>query len=191
MLKPLLFLMLLILCSPSNGAQNTLITIESLFATFARTMSEQKNFTEEQLDPILDIHTQKSGNLVYQSPEHLTLNYLTPIKGSIIFTPHNVKINFPQRTIVLSAENAPQMVLSQTLLHLLNGNLSQLSKDFTLQFSPQSNQTWQLNLIPKDKHNKYLKPIYIQGIQQHITEIFMTTQSGESRKFSFEHTSLP
>ncbi|VAW46063.1 hypothetical protein MNBD_GAMMA03-195 [hydrothermal vent metagenome] len=190
MFKSLLFLTSLIFCT-SSIAQSPPLTLEKLLFSFAQIKSEQKNFTEEQLDPILDISTQKSGYLVYQSPENLTLHYLTPIKGSIIFTPNQVKIDFPQRTLILSPDNAPQMVFSQTILHLLNGNLNQLSKNFTLQFSQQLNQTWQLNLIPKKQHNQYLHPIRIHGIQQQIKEIFITTRSGESRRISFELSSTP
>ncbi len=190
MLKPLLFLMLLMI-STSNFAENTPLTIESLFSGFAQIESERKNFTEEQLDPILEIRTQKSGYLIYQSPNSLTLHYLTPIKGSISFTPHQIKIDFPQRTLIFSPENAPQLAFSQALLHLLNGNLNQLSNNFTLQLLPQLNQRWQLNLTPKREHHKDLHPIQIQGVQQQITEISITTQSGELRKISFEPSLTP
>ncbi|VAW49515.1 hypothetical protein MNBD_GAMMA03-1929 [hydrothermal vent metagenome] len=187
MFKPLLFISLIfIVCGFSSVAHSNSLTLESLFSAFKQIKSQQKNFTEEQIDPILDIRIQKSGYLIYQSPENLTLHYLTPIKGSIIFTPNQVKIDFPRRTVILSPDDAPQMALSQTILHLLNGNLKQLSTNFTLQFSPQSNQTWQLNLIPKNATNNYFHPIQIRGVQKQMTEIVMTDRTGESRKISFE-----
>lgn len=170
--------------SPVNA---TPLTLEGLFSTWSCVKAEQKKFTEEQFDPFLEITTTLSGTLHYQAPDKLTQHYLSPIEGSVFFTPDTVRLDFPNRQLSLSTDSAPMLtMLSQTLLHLLNGNLEKLSQSFKLEFSEQGNQTWQLNLFPKNTLRVHLESIAILGVQQQILEIRINKGSGEWRKLSFK-----
>lgn len=168
------------------------LKITELFHAFSLVKTEQKNFTETQLDPFLDILQTRSGVLHYQSPNRLEQRYQTPIKGRIIFTPTQLKIDFPERKIVLSVERFPQISLfSKTFLMLLNGDLNTLRKNFTLNYQTKEDTHWQLDLIPTNQLKKHLTSIKITGIQTEITSILLTQRSGEWRKLTLQPNLSP
>jgi len=104
------FIIVLSLTFPLSGFAQPL-KITELFHALSLIKTEQKNFTETQLDPFLDILQTRSGVMHYQSPNRLEQRYQTPIKGRIIFTPTHIKIDFPERKIELSTERFPQVSL--------------------------------------------------------------------------------
>ena len=179
---PLRFMLILSLMLPiSSFAQSMKIT--DLFQALSLIKTEQKAFTETQQDPFLNILQTRSGIMHYQSPSLLEQHYQTPIKGKIIFTPTQITIDFPNRTLEFSVEQFPEISLfSQTILTLLNGDLEALRNNFTLTFQAKKNVTWQLDLTPTNQLKKHLQSINVTGIQSDITSILLTKRSGEWRK---------
>ncbi len=180
------WIIILGLMLPINSFAQT-IKLTELFHALSLIKTEQKYFTERQLDPFLDILQTRSGVMHYQSPNLLEQHYQTPIKGRITFTPTQIKIDFPDRTLELSVERFPEISLfSQTFLTLLKGDLSALRKDFTLTFHTKDDLTWQLDLIPTHQLKKHLQSINITGAQSEIQSILLTQRSGEWRKITLQ-----
>lgn len=163
------------------------IKITDLFQALSLIKTEKKYFTETQQDPFLDILQTRSGIMHYQSPNLLEQHYQTPIKGQITFTPTQIKIDFPDRTLEFSVERFPEISLfSQTFLTLLRGDLKTLRKNFTLTFQTKDDLTWQLNLTPTNQLKKHLQSINVTGAQSKIQSILLTQRSGEWRKITLQ-----
>ncbi len=176
------FLIIVTLILPLNSFAQT-IKITDLFHALSLIKTEKKYFTETQLDPFLEILQTRSGTIHYQSPNLLEQHYQKPIKGNVIFTPTQMKVNFPSRTLELSVERFPEISLfAQTLLSLLNGDLKALNNNFTLKFQINNDTTWQLDLTPTNQLKKHLQSINVIGKQSNITSILLTKRSGEWRK---------
>ncbi|MEA3405788.1 MAG: outer membrane lipoprotein carrier protein LolA [Pseudomonadota bacterium] len=162
------------------------ITINSLFSHWNKIPNETRTFKETQFDPFLEINHSQSGSLFYKAPNLLEQHYQSPHKGSIIFTNETVKLDFPNRKIELSTENAPMAsALSQTLLHLLSGNQAQLKKRFNILYTNLENRGWQLTLIPKVNLKQHIDSIIVTGNEYTINIIQFNQPSGEWRQINF------
>lgn len=161
------------------------VQINALFQSWSAIDSAQKKFVEEQFDPLLEISQKRYGQLSYQSPDRLEQRYDRPIKGLILFSPSLLKIDLPNRQMEINVAQFPELSLfSQTLLNLLNGNLEALKNTFTIEFKSQSNQTWQLNLVPKQTFLKQIQAVEIHGSQTDIESILLRQTSGDWRKLT-------
>lgn len=178
------FITLLSLCLPIPLlAQDA--KIAELFNSWSLIKADHKYFKEEQFDPILEISQTKSGTINYQSPNLLEQHYEKPLKGSIIFTPTLIKINFPNQKLELPVENFPEISLfTQTILNLLNGDLNSLSKHFKLDLHLVDKQTWSLLLTPQHSLKNHLRSIQIDGTNSQIESMLFTQLSGDWRKLT-------
>jgi hypothetical protein len=167
------------------------IKIPDLFHSWSLIQTDHKNFIEEQYDPLLDISQTQFGSMHYQSPDLLEQRYQKPLQGSIIFTPTTIKVNFPNRKLVLPVENFPELALfSQTILNLLNGDLEKLSKHFKLTLLSAKKHNWSLILTPINQLKNRLRSIQIDGTESTIESILFTQLSGDWRKLTLGSSSI-
>ena len=109
----------------------TLIIIAMLFSisAFAQQIFDTE-FTQTKLLKISGKTTEKTGHLVFDGNDHLTMTYTEPEGEYFIIEGNQVKINMDGKKADLDADKAKMVKLQRsTLLNCLSGNWEQAAED--------------------------------------------------------------
>ena len=109
----------------------TLIIIAMLFSVsaFAQQIFDT-DFTQTKLLKVSGKTTEKTGHLVFDGNDHLTMTYTEPEGEYFIIEGNQVKINMDGKKANLDADKAKMVKLQRsTLLNCLSGNWEQAAED--------------------------------------------------------------
>ena len=109
----------------------TLIIIAMLFSVsaFAQQIFDT-DFTQTKLLKVSGKTTEKTGHLVFDGNDHLTMTYTEPEGEYFIIEGNQVKINMDGKKADLDADKAKMVKLQRsTLLNCLSGNWEQAAED--------------------------------------------------------------
>ena len=109
----------------------TLIIIAMLFSAsaFAQQIFDT-DFTQTKLLKVSGKTTEKTGHLVFDGNDHLTMTYTEPEGEYFIIEGNQVKINMDGKKADLDADKAKMVKLQRsTLLNCLSGNWEQAAED--------------------------------------------------------------
>jgi outer membrane lipoprotein-sorting protein len=179
----LLALAAVLLSAPALAAWD----VAALMATLAQHPAGKARFTESKTLSVLDAPVVSTGELIYNPPDRLEKNTLTPKPESLMVERDTLVLQRDGRRRELSLQQYPEVLsIVEAVRGTLIGNRSLLEQYYTMELSGNT-QSWQLLLKPLDARvQRWIKQITVIGKAGEITRIDTEQADGDKSVLRIE-----
>jgi len=175
-----------------NTVYSETVKLSDLLTAIASSSEKTAQFTETRAADFLAVPLVSTGLLEFKAPDTLIKKVTSPNKmqqriigDELTLITETVndsgEIDEFDNSQVLSLSSYPELEIGINAIRwVLSGNLVDLQKNFKVIYA-NNNEGWQITLHPKDAEIlERIQNLIIIGKAQHITQIKITQENGES-----------
>jgi outer membrane lipoprotein-sorting protein len=179
----LLALLAAFLSAPALAAWD----VAALMQALAGRPGGKVRFTETKTLAVLNAPVVSSGELIYNPPDRLEKNTLTPKPESLVVERDTLVLERDGRRRELRLQQYPEVLsIVEAVRGTLVGNRALLEQSYALALSGEA-QGWQLTLKPLDERiRRWVKQITVTGRDGQITRIDTEQADGDKSVLQIE-----
>lgn len=156
--RGLLLALMLIVASTGRGAAQTtpssavvpVASLDTLLAGFARLGALRATFREEKRIALFRTPLLSSGHVYFTRPGWISRRTERPEASVVLLKDGQLTVTDPAGRRVIDVTSSPLLrAFVEGFVHVLSGDRAALDRNYTLQFTAETDQPWRLELRPK------------------------------------------
>jgi Outer membrane lipoprotein carrier protein LolA-like len=154
--------------------------LDAVMSLLAQRRHGEADFTEEKFLAMLKAPARSTGRLIYDAPDHLEEQTLTPRPQSVVLDHGILTMRSGTRSRTLALADYPQFApLIDSIRATLAGDRAALEQAFEVHFDG-ALEHWQLQLEPHDpKLRATLQQIELTGARDAISQVEIRQRNGD------------